>query len=86
MPIPLPDPTQFWRAMAQAATIVMAVIMFGAFLYVARGLLVPVLSALVVSLTLGPLVTRGARLGVPVWVSATLHRHAVCRGDFTAPS
>jgi predicted PurR-regulated permease PerM len=69
---PLADTTQFWRAIAQAATIVMAVIMFGAFLYVARGLLVPLLSALVVSLTLGPLVTRGVRLGVPVWLSATL--------------
>jgi len=64
---PLQNPAEFWRAMAQAATIVMAVLMVGAFLYVARGLLVPILSALVVSLTLSPLAARGARLGLPRW-------------------
>lgn len=71
-PNPLRDPAEFWRAAAQAATIVMAVLIFGAFLYVARALLVPVLSALIVSLTLGPLTARGARFGLPSWVSALL--------------
>lgn len=66
---PLQNPGEFWRAMAQAATILMAVLAFGAFLYVARGLLLPVLCALVVSLTLRPLAVRGARLGLPVWFS-----------------
>lgn len=69
---PLPDTVQFWRAAAQAATIVMAVIFFGAFLYVARSLFVPILSALVVSLTLGPLAVRGKKAGLPTWVSAIL--------------
>jgi predicted PurR-regulated permease PerM len=69
---PLADTAQFWRAVAQAATIVMAVIMFGVLLYLARSLLVPILSALVVSLTLGPIAARGARFGLPTWVPALL--------------
>ena len=68
-PSPLRDPAEFWRAMAQAATIMMGILLFGAFLYVARGLLLPILSALVVSLALRPLAVRGARLGLPVWFS-----------------
>ena len=67
---PLPDRGQFWRAISQVATITMAVIMFGALLYLARSLVVPILSALIVSLTLGPLTARGARFGLPTWVSA----------------
>jgi predicted PurR-regulated permease PerM len=39
---------------------------------VSRALLVPILSALVVSLTLSPLTARGARLGLPTWFSALL--------------
>lgn len=69
---PLTDTTQFWRAVAQGATIVMAVIMFGAFLYVASSLLVPILAALVVSLTLEPLTRGAARIGVPKWASGLL--------------
>jgi predicted PurR-regulated permease PerM len=69
-PAPLEDAAAFWRTMAQMATIVMAVIMFGAFLYVARSLLVPILAALVVSLTLGPLSARAAKAGWPAWLPA----------------
>jgi predicted PurR-regulated permease PerM len=69
-PTPLEDPAGFWRVMAQMATIVMAVIIFGAFLYVARALLVPILAALVVSLTLGPLSARTVKAGWPAWLPA----------------
>jgi predicted PurR-regulated permease PerM len=71
-PTPIEDATGFWRMMAQIATIVMAVIMFGAFLFVARSLLVPILSALVVSLTLGPLSARAVKAGWPAWLPATV--------------
>ncbi len=71
-PSPLQDAPTFWRVMAQIATIVMAVIMFGAFLYVARSLLVPILSALVVSLTLGPLSARAVKAGWPAWLPAII--------------
>ncbi len=69
-PAPLQDAAGFWRVMAQIATIVMAFIMFGAFLYLARSLLVPILSALVVSLTLGPLSARAVKAGWPAWLPA----------------
>jgi predicted PurR-regulated permease PerM len=69
-PSPFKDTASFWRIMAQAATIVMAVILFGVFLYFARPLLVPLMSALVVSLTLGPLAARATKLGLPDWVPA----------------
>ena len=52
---PLPDTAQFWRVIdAGRDHRDGASLMFGAFLYVARGLLVPILSALIVSLTLRP--------------------------------
>ncbi len=69
---PLQDSAQFWRVVSQAATIVMAVLAFGAFLYVARGLLVPIMAALMVSLTLGPIAARSKRFVVPAWVSGAL--------------
>lgn len=56
--------------MAQVATIVMALIMFGAFLFVARPLIMPVLSALIISLTLGPLAGYAMKHGLPAWVPA----------------
>ncbi len=69
-PNPLKDASSFWRVMSQAATIAMAVILFGAFLFVARSLLVPILAALVVSLTLGPMSARAQKAGLPAWVPA----------------
>ncbi|RKE72966.1 AI-2E family transporter [Pseudorhodoplanes sinuspersici] len=69
-PFPFEDTAAFWRTMAQVATILMAVIMFGAFLYVARPLLMPILGALIVSLTLGPLAGSATRHGLPAWVPA----------------
>jgi len=69
-PMPLQDPAIFWRNMAQLATILMAVIIFGAFLYFARALIVPLMAAAVVSMTLGPLAARATRLGLPAWVPA----------------
>lgn len=70
-PTPFKDTASFWRTIAQMATIVMAVIMFGAFLYVAHSLLVPVVAAMVVSFTLGPLTGRAVKAGIPAWLPAT---------------
>lgn len=69
-PFPFEDTGSFWRTMAQVATIVMAVIMFGAFLYVARPLVMPVLGALIIGLTLGPLAGYATKHGLPAWVPA----------------
>jgi predicted PurR-regulated permease PerM len=69
-PTPLEDAAAFWRLIAQAATIIMCALMLGVFLYLARAFLLPVLCALVVGMTLGPLVSWLARHGVPAWLSA----------------
>jgi predicted PurR-regulated permease PerM len=64
------DRAAFWRGAAQAAIIVVAVIVFGAFLFFARRLLEPILAALIVSLTLGPLTRRVAGRRIPNWLTA----------------
>jgi len=56
--------------MSQVATIAMAAIMIGVCLYFARPLVVPILGALVVSLTLGPLAGYAVKHGLPAFVPA----------------
>lgn len=69
-PSPVADPADFWRQAAQAATIATAAILIGVCLYLMRPLLIPILSALVVSLTLGPLAAHAVRHGLPAFVPA----------------
>ena len=69
-PTPLEDAAAFWRLIAQAATIVMCALMLGVFLYLARAFLLPVLCALAVGMTVGPLVAFVGRHGVPAGLSA----------------
>jgi predicted PurR-regulated permease PerM len=71
-PTPFEDSAAFWRMMAQLATILMAAIMFGALLYVARPLLMPLLCALIVALTIGPLTGYAVKLGWPSFVPALI--------------
>jgi predicted PurR-regulated permease PerM len=66
------DTASFWRMVAQAATIVMAVLMLGAFLYFAHAFVVPVLCAFVVGMTLGPVLAFAARRGIPAWLTAVV--------------
>ena len=76
LPLGLTDPKpferheDFWRAAAQAATITMCVLLVGTFLYVARPLLLPVLCAVVVALTFGPVIRIATAHGEPAWVMA----------------
>jgi predicted PurR-regulated permease PerM len=69
-PTPFRDATNFWRATAQAATIVMCVLMLGVLLYLARALILPLLCAFSVGLTLGPVIKVAERRGIPPWVMA----------------
>src|SRR5713226_1922208 len=69
-PTPFQDTATFWRVIAQAATIFMAALLLGVFLYVARALLLPVLCAVVVGMTLGPLIGHASRRGIPKWLTA----------------
>jgi predicted PurR-regulated permease PerM len=71
-PVPFQSATYFWRVAALVSTIVMAVLMFGTFLYFARPLLLPVLCAIVVGMTLGPYVGNVIARGVPSWLVALL--------------
>jgi len=71
-PVPFQSATYFWRVAALVCTIVMAVLMFGTFLYFARPLLLPVLCAIVVGMTLGPYIGSVIARGVPAWLVALL--------------
>jgi predicted PurR-regulated permease PerM len=63
-------PTTFWRQAAQIATVGIFVIMFGAFLDLARAVLLPIVAAAMVGTMLGPLGQLAARWRVPSWVFA----------------
>lgn len=69
-PTPLEDTGDFWRATAQAATIVMCVLALGVMLHLARALLLPIMCALAVGLTFGPLIGYAVARGVPAWLLA----------------
>jgi len=69
-PRPFADAANFWRATAQAATIVMCVLMLGVLLYLSRALILPLLCAFSVGLTLGPVIKVAERRGIPPWVMA----------------
>jgi predicted PurR-regulated permease PerM len=68
---PLADTATFWRLMAQAATIGMFVLAFGVFLYLTRDLLLPVLAAITVGMTAGPVASWLERRGLSSWFTAT---------------
>ena len=85
-PTPFEDAANFWRAIAQAATIVMCVLMLGVLLYLARALLLPVLCAVAVGLTLGPLIGYAQRRGIPAWLTALVDRAGADRGAPTSRS
>lgn len=63
-------PTTFWHQAAQFATIGIFLIMFGAFLDLARAVVLPIVSAAMVGTMLGPLGRLAARRRVPAWVFA----------------
>lgn len=61
-----------WAALGRAATVGTFLLLFGAFLYVGRAILLPILSAAVVAMTLAPLVKAGRRRGISPWITALL--------------
>ena len=69
-PEPLKDIDAFWRGATQAAIILMAVLAFGVFLFFTRSLLLPVLCAIAVAMTLGPVIARLSKRGVPESLTA----------------
>ncbi len=69
-PQPVAEVARFWRTAAQSATIGMFVIILIGALYLARPILLPVASAFVVAMMLGPLSARAERYHVPSLLTA----------------
>src|ERR1700759_512522 len=69
-PQPAVNATTFWRQAAQIATVGIFIIMFGAFLDLARAVLLPIVAAAIVGTMLGPLGQIATRWRVPAWAFA----------------
>jgi predicted PurR-regulated permease PerM len=61
-----------WGGAAQLATVGIFILLFGAFLYACRPILMPVLAAMVIGTTFAPLVKAAARRRISPWVTALL--------------
>jgi predicted PurR-regulated permease PerM len=82
-PQPMPEVARFWRTAAQSATIGMFIILLVVALSLARPVLLPVASAFVVTMMLGPLSARAESHKIPSLLSAIvlwLLVIAVCYG------
>jgi predicted PurR-regulated permease PerM len=64
-PRPLVTTSVFWRQAAQFATVGIFLIMFGAFLDIARPVVLPIVSAAVFGTMLGPLARMATKRGIP---------------------
>src|SRR5262245_39659934 len=71
-PQPMAEVSRFWRTVAQSATIGMFVILAVVALSLARSLLLPVASAFVIAMMLGPLSARAERYRIPSLVTAII--------------
>lgn len=69
-PQPVENVTNVWLSAGQAANIGIFLILFGAFLYISRAILLPILAASIVALTLAPLVKGAKRRGIPPWLTS----------------
>src|SRR5579864_4733103 len=69
-PRPVDNVRTVWLAAGQAANIGIFLILFGAFLYIGRAILLPIFAAAVVAMTLAPLTKAGKRYGISSWISA----------------
>ena len=67
---PVTSAVGFWRVAAQVATVGIFLLLFGAFLDLARLLLLPVTAAFVIGTMLGPIAERGVAHRIPQWVTA----------------
>jgi predicted PurR-regulated permease PerM len=69
-PSPLDSVHAMWAALSQAATIGIFLLLFGAFLYLGRPLILPILAAAVVAFTLAPAVKAAKKQGIPPSITA----------------
>lgn len=71
-PRPVGSVGGLWSSAGQAANMGIFLLLLGGFLYVGRGILLPILIAAVVSLTLAPLIRLGKNRGISPWITALL--------------
>lgn len=71
-PRPVDSLQSLWQSIGLTAVIGIFVLMFGAFLYVGRAILMPAVAAAIVAMTFAPLIRRAARHGIPPWITALL--------------
>ena len=71
-PLPVDSVNSMWVSAGHGAIIGIFLLLFGAFLYFGRPILLPVLAAAVLALTLAPLIKSAKRFGIPTWVTAIL--------------
>jgi predicted PurR-regulated permease PerM len=69
-PEPIASIEDIWTPAAQMATVGIFVLLLGAALYVGRPILLPVVAALVIGMTLAPIVKGAARHRIPPWATA----------------
>jgi predicted PurR-regulated permease PerM len=68
-PQPVENVTNVWLSAGQAANIGIFLILLGAFLYIGRAILLPIMAAAIIALTLAPLVKTARRHGIPPWLT-----------------
>ena len=71
-PRPVDSVGGVWTSLSRAATIGTFLLLFGAVLYFGRAILLPIVAAVVVALTLAPLVKAGKRHGISPWITSLL--------------
>ncbi len=71
-PQPVENVTNVWLSAGQAANIGIFLILFGAFLYIGRAILLPILAASIVAVTLAPLVKAAKRRGISPWFTSLI--------------
>jgi predicted PurR-regulated permease PerM len=71
-PLPVESVNSMWASAGHGAVVGIFLLLFGAFLYVGRAILLPILAAAVLALTLAPLIKAAKRRGIPTWVTAIL--------------
>ena len=69
---PVRSMDDIWASAAQIATVGIFIMLAGVCLYFCRPILLPILAAIVIGMTLAPLVKRAHRLGIPSWLSAVV--------------
>jgi predicted PurR-regulated permease PerM len=71
-PQPVDNVKAVWLSAGQAANIGIFLILFGAFLYIGRAILLPIMAASIVALTLAPLVKAAKRRGISPWLTGLI--------------